>query len=397
MDFTRFEALLQRWEDGDATPEEIREFESLLRSDAAFRKELAHSVLLEAGLHRRFAAAKAAGAAPPATRPLWRKRSWEAAAALIVLAVSLFAVGRLLLRSEEPAHRVLSGEVWTPGAPANVLLDGQSFEVRGLAPATVQLKDGTRAVLDAGSAGSIPAAGPGFELRKGSASFTVETAFRVTTPVGSITVTNGQFWILLRPTTRKLPKELARRPELIVETTRGAVDVDAWDTRASVAAGQRRLFGAPLPPGGTDYARLLDRVALSLSAAIARATAAAPGVPVHAELEEENGRLAYSIGLVAHGKTRELAIDPKNGQVLEEEADDDDRRAVAAAVTLPLASIVDRVLESVPGRAVEAEFELKGGRLRAEIRILGPEGLKEIKADPATGEILKSESKGASR
>ena len=180
-DFTRFEELLRAWQDGESTIEELRDLESLLRSDPACRREFVHAGLLEAGLHRRYAAASAAGAA---ARPLpaWSRRPWEAAAALIVLAVSLFAVGRLLLRSEAPGHRVLGGDVWTLGAPARVLLDGQSFEVRGLAPATLELKDGTRVVLDAGSAGSIPSAGPALELRKGSASFAVDHPFRVTTP-----------------------------------------------------------------------------------------------------------------------------------------------------------------------------------------------------------------------
>jgi uncharacterized membrane protein YkoI len=395
MDFTRFEKLLQAWQDGDATPEDLRELESLLRSDSSYRRELVHSVLLEAGLHRRFAAAKAAEAAVPARRSRWAARSWEAAAAIIVLTVSLVAVGRLMLRGEPSAPLVLSGEVWTPGAPANVLREGQSFEVRGLAPATVQLKDGTRIVLDAGSAGAIPAAG--FELRKGSASFAAAAPFRVTTPAGSVATADGQFWILLRPSTRKLPKETARRPELVVETARGRAEVDAWDVRASVAAGQRRLFGAPLPPGGTDYARLLDRASLTLSAAIARAAAAGSGIPVHAELEEENGQVAFSVGLAVGSKVHELALDPRTGKVLEEEDDDEDRSRVASAITLPLAAVLDKVLESVPGRAVDAEFELKGGRLRAEIKVFGPDGLKEVKADGATGEILKSESKGDSR
>ena len=388
MDFTRFEQLLQGWQDGGASAAELQEFESLLKSDPAYRKELVQSILIESGLHRRYAAAKAAAVAAPAPPKAGRRR-WEAAAALIVMAVSLFAVGRLLLREETPAHRVLSGEVWTLGAPANVLREGQTFEVRGLAPATLHLKDGTQVVLDAGSAGSLPP--EGFELARGSASFTAGPALRVTTPAGSLHAAHSQFWILLRPSTRKLPRELARRPELVVETARGSVDVDAWETRASIGAGGRRIFGAPLPAGGKDYARLLDRSSLTLSAAIGLAAAASPGIPVHAELEEEDGRIVFSIGLALNGKGRELLIDPKSGRVIEEETDDEDRSPVAAAVTLPLQALLDKVLESVPGRAVEAEFELKGGRLRAEIKILGPDGLREVKADGATGTLLGSE------
>jgi len=395
MDFTRFEQLLQVWQDGGASAAELQEFETLLKSDPLYRKELVQSVLIESGLHRRYAAARAADVAAAAPPPRAARRRWEAAAAMIVLAVSLFAVGRLLIRTESPAHRVLSGEVWTLGAPANVLREGQTFEVRGLAPATVQLKDGTQIVLDAGSAGSLPP--EGFELAKGSASFIAGPALRVTTPAGSLRAAHSQFWILLRPSTRKLPKELARRPELVVETARGSVEVDAWDTRVSIGAGQRRIFGAPLPAGGTDYARLLGRSRLTLSAAIALAASAAPGIPLHAELEEEDGRIAFSIGLAVDGKGHELLIDPQSGKVIEEEIENEDRSRVAAAVTLPLQALLDKVLESVPGRAVEAELELKGGRLRAEIKVLGPDGLREVQVDAATGALLEPETKGDRR
>ncbi|MBV8881609.1 MAG: PepSY domain-containing protein, partial [Planctomycetaceae bacterium] len=60
-------------------------------------------------------------------------------------------------------------------------------------------------------------------------------------------------------------------------------------------------------------------------------------------------------------------------------------------------ALVDKVLETVPGRAVDAELEMKGGRLRAEIKILGPDGLREIKVDAGTGEILSTETKGKDR
>src|SRR6185295_15621191 len=127
MDFTRFEELLQRWHDGDASPAELLEFETLLKSDPAFRKELVGSVLLEAGLHRKYGAAKP----QPAAKPAWKRRAWEAAAAVIVAAVSLFAVGRVLTRTEPPAHRVVSGEIASAGAAVSVLQEGQTFEVRG--------------------------------------------------------------------------------------------------------------------------------------------------------------------------------------------------------------------------------------------------------------------------
>jgi uncharacterized membrane protein YkoI/ferric-dicitrate binding protein FerR (iron transport regulator) len=381
MDATRFEELLMRWQDGDASAADIAEFEGLLRDHAEFRQALVGSVLLEAGLHRRYTAMKTATPAPA------RKRTWEAAAALLVVAVSLFAVGRLMFRGDD--LRIVSGAVWSQGAPAAALRDGQAFEIRGLAPATVQLRDGTRVILDAGSAGTLPAAAKPFELSRGSGSFQIDAAaFRLSTPAGGFTASNAQVWVLLRPSTRKAVK----RPELVVETARGSVDVDAWDLRATVPAGSRRVFGPPPPPGGNDYAAILDRATFSLSAAIGKALAAGGGVPVHAELEDEDGRVAFSVGLAVENKVREISLDPKSGQVVQDEVEQEDQARIAAAVKIPLQTLVDKVLESTAGRAVEAEFELKGGRLRAEIKVYGPEGLREVKVDGETGEILSTKA-----
>lgn len=382
MDATRFEDLLMRWQDGDASAEESREFEGLLRDNPEFRRALVGSVLLEAGLHRRYKALA------PAAAPS-RKRIWEAAAAILVVAVSLFAVGRLMFRADDV--RVVSGAVWSQGAPASALRDGQAFDVRGLAPATLQLRDGTRVVLDAGSAGTLPAGAAPFELSRGSGSFQVDSAatpFRVSTPAGGLSASNAQVWILLRPSLRKAVK----RPELVVEVARGSVDVDAWDLRATIAEGGRRVFGPPLPAGGGDYAGLLDRATLSLSAAIGRAQAAGGGIPVHAELEDEDGRAAYSVGLALEDKVREIAIDLKTGQVVQDEVEAEDRSRIAAAVKIPLQTLVDKLLETTAGRAVEAEFEMKGGRLRAEIKVYGPDGLREVKVDGETGEILSTKA-----
>jgi uncharacterized membrane protein YkoI len=91
-------------------------------------------------------------------------------------------------------------------------------------------------------------------------------------------------------------------------------------------------------------------------------------------------------------KVREIGLDPKTGKVLEDEAEEEDRSRIAAAMKLPLQTLVDKVLESTAGRAVEAEFELKGGRLRAEIKVYGPEGLREVKVDGETGEILSTKA-----
>jgi uncharacterized membrane protein YkoI/ferric-dicitrate binding protein FerR (iron transport regulator) len=387
MDLTRFEELLGLWQDGEASAGEMEELRGLLEAHPEFRRELVGSVLLEAGLYRRYTAPQVARGS--ARGLSFRKRPWEAAAALLVVAASLFLVGRLLFRGETALARVTQGAVWHKNAPASTLSDGQSFDVRGHAPAMIVLREGTSVILEAGSAGRIPSGSAPFELSRGSGTFEVGPAgsrFRVSTPAGQVEASGAQFWLLLRPSLRKS----AKGPELIVETTRGRVQVDAWDTQAAVAAGSRRVFGPPLPPGGGRYPELLDRASFGLSEAIGRAQALSGGVPIRAEIEEEDGRAAFAVSLALEKTVREIALDLGTGRVLEDDTEPEDRSEVGAAVRIPLATMIDKALKTTPGRAVEAEYELKGGHLRAEIKVYAPGGLSEVKVDGETGEILSS-------
>jgi uncharacterized membrane protein YkoI len=97
MDARRFDELLQRWQDGDAAAAELEELASLLKQDPLRRRELVTSIRLELNLHRKYAPANAAAPA--------RRRRWEVVAAALVLALSAFLVGRLLLMRQEPVQR----------------------------------------------------------------------------------------------------------------------------------------------------------------------------------------------------------------------------------------------------------------------------------------------------
>ncbi|MCZ7593523.1 PepSY domain-containing protein [Hyphomicrobium sp.] len=58
----------------------------------------------------------------------------------------------------------------------------------------------------------------------------------------------------------------------------------------------------------------------------------------------------------------------------------------------PLAEILDAVKAAVPGEMVEVELELDDGTYVYEVKQLRPDGrVQEVKADAATGKILKIE------
>lgn len=226
----RFEDLLRAWQDGDATADELRELEGLLRGDPARRRRLADAVLVESALYGKFAR-EAAPAAP-------RRRRWlELAAAGLLVAASAVAVGRLML-VERPA-------------PA---------------------------------------------------------------PVYAVAIR-------------------AERDE------------------------------------ERDWTKLLRRTTIDLPEAVARALAATPGVPVKAELKQEDGRAAYAVLVSTDQGVRRVEIDGEKGTVLKTRAVD------AKDVDLPgpgapgLMEGLSKALERLPGRAVEVEFG-RGG-VEAEIWAVG--------------------------
>lgn len=390
MDAARFEELLRLWQDGQSSPPELNELEGLLRDRRELRQALVGAMLLEDALYRRYAGAHETPRAFDGR--IGRKRIWEGAAAMLAIAVSLVAVTRLLtLRVDAPVARVISGAVWSKGAPAPSLQSGQAFEIHGLDPATLLLEDGTRVLLDGGSAGRLPGETTPFELTQGSGTFQIAGAgrpVRITTPSGSLSVRDAQFRLALHPFWHKS----AKRPELTVEAIQGRVEVDAWDTRATVAAGSRRTFGPPPPSGGIDYRRLLERATFGLSTAVRRALEILGGVPLQAQIEEEDGRQVFSVKVAREKKVREVALDLATGQILEDEEEPEDGSALAAAVGIPLGTLIEKTEAALHGQAVEAEFELHNGRLRAEIKIYSPDGLREVKVDGRSGEILSSKT-----
>lgn len=77
-------------------------------------------------------------------------------------------------------------------------------------------------------------------------------------------------------------------------------------------------------------------------------------------------------------------------------ADDDDHDRARALReddrVLPLAEILERIAEKVPGRLLEAEFEEEHGRYVYELEILGPDGaVHEVLVDAASGVLLSRE------
>lgn len=70
------------------------------------------------------------------------------------------------------------------------------------------------------------------------------------------------------------------------------------------------------------------------------------------------------------------------------------RRAVLAGDVMPLARLLDRLRQDVPGEPIEAELEDEHGLLVYEISVLTPEGkLVKVVCDARSGALLRRKVK----
>jgi uncharacterized membrane protein YkoI len=135
--------------------------------------------------------------------------------------------------------------------------------------------------------------------------------------------------------------------------------------------------------------RLLDRAKVSLSQAVDLAVQSWPGIPVKTELSEDDGKLVWTVLLAFERKLREVEIDAVSGRILEAQEEKGDESAVAGALKIPLRTALEKALAAVPGRAAEAEAELKKGRPVVEFMILHEGDLHEVRIDGETGQLIK--------
>lgn len=231
MSADRFEELLSRWENGAATPEDLREIEVLLRASAGHRKTFLQRALLEVDLHETYsgeiAEAVRQSPQPAAVRRFpWGRLgvAWAAGLLLAVLA------GTLLLRPGEPPGRTPAGLVRVSGTEPRVfdLEDGSRVELR---PGTVVTFLGRR-----GDARQL------VELREGAGTFRVVVGsgdFQVKTPHGAVTASDADFEV-----------EIPHPGGLAVRSSRGQVKAAHGEEWLFLAAGQSHVFEtvSPEPP-----------------------------------------------------------------------------------------------------------------------------------------------------
>jgi len=256
----RFDELLRLWTDGEASPAELQELGAMLRENPERRRELVRSVMVDVNLYGRYATSAGAGA----IRPKARTRVWEIAAATLVLAISVFLLGRLFLMKKPDQTAVVKPEV-TPAFPKIPPLPAPAVEklVRLLDRATVSLPQAVDIATQ-----SWPGVPVKIEFNEddGKVVWTVVLAF---------------------------------------ESKLREVEVDA-------ATG--RILEAQEEKG--DVSAVAAALKIPLRSAVEKALAALPGRSVEIETEFKKGRLVVEVKILHEGELREILVDGETGDIL---------------------------------------------------------------------------------
>ncbi len=163
---------------------------------------------------------------------------------------------------------------------------------------------------------------------------------------------------------------------------------------------RRRVPAASATPTADDRpTESAPQTSVSIKQAVDAALKAVPGKVAEIELDDEHGRTAWEVDVVAeNGDRRDVAVDSGTGKVLTNRADDrddDDRDDDPAAlrkakVTAPAAA--DAALKAVSGRVTSADFETEHGKAVWEVDVTGKDGVEhEVTVDAATGKVLNQE------
>jgi ferric-dicitrate binding protein FerR (iron transport regulator) len=246
MDTAPFESLLDRYQSGEATTDDLDELDRHLRADAGKRRILVERTLLEVQLRKFFG-----GLAPtPQGRrasAAWRLpvRWWMIAIALVLAALGLYLV-MSMRGAVGPGATVESGIVRVNGAATAIVPTQTPFEVGGQIPGVLRLPDGAHAELDTGTravlhGGNHPRR---IEVIRGGGEFAVapgQAPLRIDTPIGTAVAESAQF-------TARLSTAANGGTTWTVVVRAGTVEVQAGGETLALAAGAQRVFvGAPGP------------------------------------------------------------------------------------------------------------------------------------------------------
>lgn len=149
----------------------------------------------------------------------------------------------------------------------------------------------------------------------------------------------------------------------------------------------------------SDPADSADRErAVSFNDAVVTAQEQVPdGIPYEVELEQHEGEEVIEVELFVGNTIREVHINPATGAVIsvvdetdgeQSEAELEQQAALMQGEHLSLADAAAAAEEQTGGRALEVEYEVVDGSLRAKVELEDAAGVRVVHLDPASGRIV---------
>ena len=143
-----------------------------------------------------------------------------------------------------------------------------------------------------------------------------------------------------------------------------------------------------------------SKISLTQAIDIAKQNAKGDLISAEFDYDDDDGKGAaigeYEVEFVSNGTFYEVKIDANTGKVIETEEEKLDKEDIAkysamkqAKVTLT--SAMQKAAQSVNGKVISAEFELKKGQSVYDIEVVKGNQIYDVSIDANTGKVLSSQ------
>ena len=149
------------------------------------------------------------------------------------------------------------------------------------------------------------------------------------------------------------------------------------------------LLVAPVVKG-TDYAKLLKDAKSTLSEAIDLGLKEAKeGTIVKAEIEEEGGKIIWTMDIAQGAKIREIGLTVADNKVVENIEEKEDQSALVKAFKITATKAIAAALKKSDGKAVHVELKLEKEKPVVEVKIFKDGACKTAVVNGETGEVVR--------
>ena len=139
-----------------------------------------------------------------------------------------------------------------------------------------------------------------------------------------------------------------------------------------------------------------SKISLTQAIAIAKQNAKGDLVSAEFDYDDDDATSEYEVEFVANGTSYEVKIDANTGKVLKTKQESLDKKDMAEysamkQAKVSLTSAMQTASQSVNGKVISAEFELKKGQSFYDIDVVKGNQKYEVSIDANTGKVLSSQ------